>query len=111
MYVDPRAIHVPPPSSPTRRSSALTVDQRQPEVVEQPRAATARCMSLLDAALAQREFVAGPTRSLADLALGPSVYRWFELHVERPKQPHLQAWYERMAKRPGFLTHVMVGLS
>ncbi|CAP41857.1 probable glutathione S-transferase [Bordetella petrii] len=87
------------------------VDQRQPEVVEQHRAATARWMSLLDAALAQREFVAGPTLSLADLALGPSVYRWFELHVERPKQPHLQAWYERMAKRPGFLTHVMVGLS
>lgn len=87
------------------------VDQRQPEVVEQHRAATARWMSLLDAALAQREFIAGPTLSLADLALGPSVYRWFELQVERPKQPHLQAWYERMAQRPGFLTHVMVGLS
>lgn len=87
------------------------VDQRQPEVVEQHRAATARWMSLLDAALAQREFVAGPTLSLADLALGPSVYRWFELQVERPKQPHLRAWYERMAQRPGFLTHVMVGLS
>ena len=87
------------------------MDQRRPEVVEQHRAATARWMSLLDEALGQREFVAGPTLSLADLALGPSVYRWFELPVERPRQPHLRAWFERMAKRPGFLTHVMVGLS
>src|SRR3546814_6895602 len=67
------------------------VDQRQPEVVEQHRAATARWMSLLDAALAQREFVAGPTLSLADLALGPSVYRWFELHRSEEHTSELQS--------------------
>lgn len=86
-------------------------DQRRPELTEQHRAATARWMSLLDAALAQREFVAGPALSLADIALGPSVYRWFELPVERPKQLHLRAWFDRMAQRPGFRAHVMVGLS
>src|SRR3546814_6982956 len=50
------------------------VDQRQPEVVEQHRAATARWMSLLDAALAQREFVAGP-RSEEHTSELPSLMR------------------------------------
>ncbi|QPN33102.1 glutathione S-transferase [Diaphorobacter sp. JS3051] len=87
------------------------MDQRRPEVIEQHRAATARWMSLLDTALAQSAFVAGSELSLADIALGPSVYRWFELPVERPEHPHLLAWLERMSQRPGFRTHVMVGLS
>jgi glutathione S-transferase len=98
--------------TPLFQSIARTpADQRRPDLIEQHRAVTARWMSLLDAALAQREFVAGPALSLADIALGPSVYRWFELPVERPEQPHLRAWFERMVQRSGFRTHVMVGLS
>ena len=98
--------------TPLFQSIARTpADQRRPELIEQHRAATARWMSLLDTALAQREFVAGSALSLADIALGPSVYRWFELSVARPQQPHLRAWFERMAKRSGYRAHVMVGLA
>ena len=98
--------------TPLFQSIARTpAEQRKPDVVEQHRAVTARCMSVLDAALEQRSFVAGDRLSLADIALGPSVYRWFTLPVQRNNQPHLLAWFERMQQRPAYRTHVMVGLA
>jgi len=63
--------------------------------------------ALLDRQLAARPYVAGPSLSLADLALGNSVRRWYAFNLERPDLPHLAAWYERLGERPGFRTHVM----
>jgi glutathione S-transferase len=66
---------------------------------------------ILDRQLAAREYVAG-SFSLADIALGPYLHRWFALPVERPPMPNLEAWYERLkARHPGFATHIAVAMS
>jgi glutathione S-transferase len=67
--------------------------------------------AILDRQLAGREYVAG-SFSLADIALGPYLYRWFALPIERAPMPNLEAWYGRLkTSHPGFVEHVTVPMS
>ena len=63
--------------------------------------------ALVDRELAGRPYVAGDRLSLADIALGNSVRRWFHFAIERPHLPHLAAWHARLGERPGFQKHMM----
>ena len=71
----------------------------------------ARCAEhfrVLDRILATRPFLIGDELSLADIPIGTSLYRYFELDIERPKLRHVTAWYERLQLRPVYREHVMV---
>ena len=68
-------------------------------------------LRLLDNHLAGRSYIIGDHLSVADIPLGCVVYRWYALEIAHPKLPHLRAWYERLAVRHGFLTHVMLPLT
>jgi glutathione S-transferase len=75
------------------------------------RAALARCeehTKILDDMLAVRPFLAGDTLSLADIAVGTLMFRYFTLDIERPARPHLEAWYRRLEDRPAYREAVMV---
>ncbi|CAN5140194.1 glutathione S-transferase [soil metagenome] len=48
--------------------------------------------------------------SLADVVLGLSVHRWLAAPLERPELPAIQAYYERLSERPGFMAHGRNGL-
>lgn len=61
---------------------------------------------LLDRVLDREEYVAGPAFSLADVAIGVHVHRWFSFAVERPEMPHLRRWYERLLERGAYRAHV-----
>lgn len=65
-------------------------------------------MQLLDARLKQAgEYVAHEKFSLADIALGLSVHRWFETPFTRPELPSVARYYARLKARPAgakFLT-------
>lgn len=82
--------------------------QRDEAAVARALDQTARCLSLVDAQLADRPFIVGETLSLADIAIGAHLYRYFELEIERPALPRLRAWYERLRARPAYREHVMV---
>ncbi|HEX4583339.1 MAG TPA: glutathione S-transferase family protein [Burkholderiaceae bacterium] len=88
----------------------LVREQRRAEELEAARQRTASLLAVLDAALAQREYLNGPELTVADIALGPTVYRWYELPISRESMPNLQGWYERLSHRPAFRDSVMVGL-
>ena len=66
---------------------------------------------ILDGRLAQQDYVAGNALSIADMAFGPHVHRWFAMPIARPDSPHLHAWYDRLMERPGFRTHVALPLT
>lgn len=66
--------------------------------------------NMLEAQLEGREYLTG-NFSLADIAIGPLVHRWFALPLERPAQPWLRAWYERLLARPAYRTHCSAPLS
>ena len=50
-------------------------------------------------------YAAGAAFTLADIVLGVSVNRWFMTPIERTELPHVKAYYDRLATRPGFLQH------
>lgn len=64
-----------------------------------------------EVALGDRPFLAPGGFSVADIALGGFLHRWFALPIERPDLPRLRAWYERLLQRPGYRTHVAVPMT
>ncbi|HYF06185.1 MAG TPA: glutathione S-transferase family protein [Acetobacteraceae bacterium] len=75
------------------------------------RAEAGRLWSIVDRAAGGKRFLCGEAPTLADVALGPWVHRWFALPIERPELPNLARLYEGMTSRPGYAQHVAVALS
>ena len=50
-------------------------------------------------------FVTGDTFTLADIVLGLSTHRWFSAPIARPALPAVEAYYERLSTRAGFMKH------
>ncbi|WP_315836484.1 glutathione S-transferase family protein [Bradyrhizobium prioriisuperbiae] len=74
----------------------------------------ARCSTyfqLLDGWLADRRYLCGDSFSLADIPAGTSLYRYFELEINRPTIPHVTAWYQRLQERKAYREHVMIPFS
>jgi glutathione S-transferase len=46
--------------------------------------------------------------SLADFPIGAHLYRYFEMDIQRPSLPRIEAWYERLRQRPGYRENIMV---
>jgi glutathione S-transferase len=63
---------------------------------------------LLDRHLAGRPFLAGEQFSMADIPAGTTLYRYFEMEIERPVLPQVEAWYARLKNRPAYRRHVMI---
>ncbi len=76
----------------------------------QAQEATARLWRIADAALEEREHIAGAF-GLADIALGGFLHRWYHLPIERPELPRLRRWYDRLRERTPYRTQVAVPLS
>jgi glutathione S-transferase len=89
---------------------ALVREGRAAHEVEAMRERSAVLFTLLDGALADARFLAGAQLTLAEVALGPFVYRWLTLPIERPHLPRLAAWYGRFETRPAFRGEVATGL-
>ena len=74
-------------------------------------AALARCsrhFEKLDRLLEGRSFLLGDAPSLADISAGTSLYRYFELDIERPQLAQVERWYRTLQQRPAFREHVMI---
>ncbi len=66
----------------------------------------ADCWRMLDARLATREYVGGASLTMADLALGNAIHRWYKFPIERPDLLHLRAWYDRCCHRRAYQQHI-----
>ncbi len=73
-------------------------EKRDAAAIEDGRKKCAEMMGILDAALAERHYVAGPF-SMGDIPIGCHVQVWMRLPIERPRQPNLAAWFERLCAR------------
>lgn len=82
--------------------------QRNWPLIRQGIARSAILFSLLDKHLAGKAFIAGDALTIGDIAAGAQCYRYFELEIDRPMIPNVEAWYERLASRPAYREHVMV---
>ena len=64
-----------------------------------------RVWSMVNARLGAQKFILGAAPTLADIAFGPHIHRWYAMPIERPDLPALRAWYDRLLTRPAFVTH------
>ena len=82
--------------------------QRNWPLIRQGIARSAILFKLLDRHLADRLFIAGDTLTIGDIAAGAQLYRYFELEIDRPAIPNVEAWYSRLRERPAYREHVML---
>lgn len=66
---------------------------------------------IADANLAETRYIAGDEFSIGDIPLGCFVHRWLNLPVERPAQPNLAEYYQRLLERAPYRQHVALPLS
>lgn len=85
-------------------------EDQDAELIANGIAAAGEISAVLDAALADRPFVAGDTLTMGDIPIGGVIYRWYALDIDRPDRPNIRAWYERLQERPGFAEHIMIPL-
>jgi glutathione S-transferase len=87
-------------------------EQRSVQLIEDYRERNAKLFDILDQALDGRKYLGGGELTLADIALGPLTYRWFELPVERPGYKNLRRWYDLLCQHAAFQRHIVkIGLS
>ena len=82
--------------------------ERDAAKVEEGVAELKGLMGIAEAQIAQHGWLAGPDMSLADIAFGTQLFRYFTLEFDRAKLPALRAYYDRLCARAGFAEHVMV---
>jgi glutathione S-transferase len=67
--------------------------------------------AMADRQLQDRPFLCGTSMTIADIALGIYVHRWFAMPIERHPMPALRAWYERLLAHPAYAKHAAGPLS
>lgn len=80
-------------------------EQRDQGAIEAGMERLGQAWTMLDHQLASHGYVAGPDFTLADIASGVHVHRWFSFAAKRPELPHLRAWYDRLLARPAYAKH------
>ncbi|MDA3920262.1 MAG: glutathione S-transferase [Salinisphaera sp.] len=102
-WMDWQTISVWPRFRPTFMGLVRTPEaERNHEAIADGIAGTGQLLHLLDAHLADRDYLLGAHFTLADIPLGATAYRWFGLDIERPTLPNLEAWYERLCQRDAY---------
>jgi GST-like protein len=71
-----------------------------PHAIERFRTEAKRVLGVLDAALAEDEFVAGPTMTIADIAHFGWVWRRDFAGIELDEAPHVARWFATLDGRP-----------
>ncbi len=89
----------------------VPMEKRDAAVLASAIAETAHHFAMLEPILAKTPYISGDAFTLADVAIGVMAYRWFELAIDRPAAPAVEAWYARIKTRPAFQTHINLGLS
>jgi len=86
----------------------MPADKQDPPSIEAGLESAAALYRILDQQLARHLYVAGSCMTMADIALGPMTYRYFEMNIERPELPDLQRWFERLVERDAYRYHAMI---
>jgi glutathione S-transferase len=87
-------------------------DKRDAKAIEEGRVKSNQLATdVLDASLAGKKYMTGDTFTMGDIPIGCEVQRWMRVPIERPKLPNVEAWFERLRQRPGFVKFVDVPLT
>ncbi len=83
-------------------------DKRNPALIAEAMDDANRLLRMLDAALAERPFLAGTELTYGDIPAGVAMFRWMTMPIERQPMPNLEGWYRRLDARSAFRKAVCV---
>ena len=86
-------------------------EKRDMKAVEAACKTCAQLLEIPERYLAEKQYLAGNAFTMGDIPLGCHVQLWMRLPIERPAQPNLKAWFERLCQRPAFKKIVDIPLS
>ncbi|OLP42872.1 glutathione S-transferase [Rhizobium oryziradicis] len=86
-------------------------DQRDMAKINAAKEAVGKLLAIPDAALATQPYLSGDSLGVGDIPLGCFAYAWFEMPIERPNLPNLEAWYARLKGRDAYQHAVMTPLT
>jgi glutathione S-transferase len=69
---------------------------------------TSNFLKRVDRQLDGKTFLTGDQLSLADIAIGTHLYRYFNVNLPRPTLPNVERWYEQLLARPAYRAHVCI---
>jgi len=81
--------------------------KRDPALIAKHATDAAEVLAILDKHLSERPFIAGDEFTMGDIPLGCVAYRYFNIEIDRPSLPNIEAWYARLCERPAYQKHVM----
>ena len=76
--------------------------QRDHAQIEAARGQALAAFKILEGELTKRRFVASDNFTWGDIPVAAAAQRWFNLPIERPSSPGVEAWYGRIRERPAF---------
>ena len=74
---------------------------RNTDAVEAAAKRAGEKLAILNRQLTGRNFILGEQLTMADIAVGVLMYRYFNLAIPRPPLPNVEAWYKRLHAAPG----------
>lgn len=91
------------------RVARTAPEQRDDALINRAVLDLERALAIADTKLSETEYLAGPNLTLADIQLGHTLYRYYDIDIKRAAFPHLARYYASLSKRPAFQQHVMIG--
>lgn len=85
-----------------------TSTDRNYEALEQAAKRAGEKLAILNRQLSQRPYILGDQLTIADIAIGTLMYRYFNMDIPRPPLANVEVWYKRLSQRPAYQSHVMV---
>ena len=82
-------------------------DDRDPDKIAGLRDEAHQALTILDQHLSDRSYICGDNFTMADIPMGCVAYRYFNVEVDRPPLPNVEAWYDRLSARKPYQDHVM----
>lgn len=85
----------------------LSLDERSSEVLAKHMVALDAALDILDARLSDGPWLATNSFTIADIAAGSLMYRYFTMDIPRPDRAALKDWYVRLTERRAYRETVM----
>ncbi|HLS87870.1 MAG TPA: glutathione S-transferase family protein [Burkholderiales bacterium] len=86
-------------------------EKRDMKAIDEARLKCAELLAVPDETLQKRAYLGGESFTIGDIPLGCHVQLWMRLPIERPRQPGLTQWFERLCARPAYRKVVDLPLS
>ena len=82
-------------------------EDRDLDAIEEARKKLSANMAIMDAHLVNSTYFDGDKFTVADIPLGITAYRWFNMDIAREPYENVQRWYDLLCERPAFQEHIM----